>query len=145
MEIIYFTSILLKLLLKVSNRTRSNVENLENIKKRWNEGSDLPGPAQSREPGQAGPVWAGPGQAIGDGLAMALARPRVAESQSRRLRPGLWSMCVHVFYFDQKSFTKEVSDDQVPIFFLDYTNFFFQCTLLLCVTVIEATEVSSAR
>jgi hypothetical protein len=49
--------------------------------------SDLPGPAQSCEPGQAGPVWAGPGQAIGDGPELALARLRVAESQSQRLRP----------------------------------------------------------
>ena len=51
--------------------------------------SDVPGPAQSREPGQAEPIWAGPSQAIGDGSAMALARLRGAESQSRRLRPRL--------------------------------------------------------
>jgi hypothetical protein len=70
--------------------------------------SDLPGPAQSREPGQAGPVRAGPGQAIGDGLATALARLRVAESQSRRLWPGLWSVCVHVFGFTLSIFLKEV-------------------------------------
>jgi hypothetical protein len=51
--------------------------------------SDVPGPAQSREPGQAEPVWARPSQAIGDGPATALAQLRVAESQSRRLRPRL--------------------------------------------------------
>ena len=51
--------------------------------------SDVPGPAQSHEPGQAEPVWAGPSQAIGDGPATALARLRGAESQSRRLRPQL--------------------------------------------------------
>jgi hypothetical protein len=51
--------------------------------------SDVPGPAQSQKPSQAEPVWAGPSQAIGDGPAMALARLRVAESQSRRLRPRL--------------------------------------------------------
>ena len=51
--------------------------------------SDLPGPAQSHEPGQAEPVSAGPSQAIGDGPAMALARLRVAESQSHRLKPWL--------------------------------------------------------
>ena len=45
--------------------------------------SDLPGPAQSHEPGQAEPVWARPSWAIGNGLALALARLRVAESQSR--------------------------------------------------------------
>ena len=50
--------------------------------------SDLPGPAQSREPSQARPIWAGPGRAIGDGPGMALAWLRVAESQSRRLRPA---------------------------------------------------------
>ena len=38
--------------------------------------SDLPGPAQSREPGQAEPVSAGPGQANCDGPATALARLR---------------------------------------------------------------------
>jgi hypothetical protein len=54
--------------------------------------SDVPGPAQSREPGQAKPVWAGPSQAIGDSPAMALAWLRAAESQSRRLRPWLWTM-----------------------------------------------------
>jgi hypothetical protein len=57
------------------------------IEHRVDTASDLPGPAQSREPGQAGPVWAGPGQAIGDGPALALAWLRVAESQSHRPEP----------------------------------------------------------
>ena len=41
--------------------------------------SDLPGLAQSHDSewGQAEPVWAGPSQAIGDGLAPALAWLRV--------------------------------------------------------------------
>ena len=52
--------------------------------------SDLPGPAQSHEPGQAKPVLARPSQAIGDGPAMALAQLRVAESQSQRLK--LWNL-----------------------------------------------------
>ena len=43
--------------------------------------SDLPGPDQSHEPGQAEPVSAGPSQAIGDGPAMALAWLRVAKSR----------------------------------------------------------------
>ena len=64
----------------------------------YNRGSDLPGPAQSREPGQARPVSAGPGQAIGDGPAMALARLRVAESQSRRLKPRLCSTLVTSYF-----------------------------------------------
>ena len=46
--------------------------------------SDLPGPDQSHEPGQAEPVSAGPSQAIGDGPAMALAWLRVAKSR------GFW-------------------------------------------------------
>ena len=44
------------------------------------------GPAQSRKPGQARPS-----QAIGGSLGPALAWLRVSESQSRRLRPRLWS------------------------------------------------------
>ena len=43
--------------------------------------SDLPGPAQSREPGQARPFSARPGWAIGNGPVMALAWLRVAKSQ----------------------------------------------------------------
>ena len=31
-------------------------------------GSDVPGPAQSRKPGQAGPVWAGPSRAVNAAL-----------------------------------------------------------------------------
>ena len=53
--------------------------------------SDVPGPAQSRKPSQAEPVWAGPSQAKGDGSAMALGRLSIAQSQSWQLRPGLWN------------------------------------------------------
>ena len=66
--------------------------------------SDLPGPAQSREPGQAEPVSAGPGQAIGDGPAMALAGLRISESQSRRPRPRLCTKFVSPYFWSFFSF-----------------------------------------
>lgn len=51
--------------------------------------SDVPAPAQSQKPGQAGPRKAGPSRATGAGLHWLLAWPEMLVGQSRRPRPRL--------------------------------------------------------
>ena len=51
--------------------------------------SDVPAPAQSQKPGQAGPKKAGPSRAMVAGLSRLLARPTICAGQSRRPGPRL--------------------------------------------------------
>ncbi len=51
--------------------------------------SDVPAPAQSQKPGQAGPKKAGPSRAMVAGLCWLLARPTTCAGQSRRPKPRL--------------------------------------------------------
>ena len=51
--------------------------------------SDVPAPAQSQKPGQAGPKKAGPSRAMVAGLSRLLARPTICAGQSRWPAPRL--------------------------------------------------------
>jgi hypothetical protein len=79
------------------------------------------GPALSRKPGQAEPVWAGPSQAMSDGPARALARLRAVESQSRRLRPRLLTFNFYYQYLNLYHYYH---------YYYFQAHFFFGCEIL---------------